>query len=116
MRLIASVALLLGTCVSAMGGVATIAVANAEPAGSSTQDDTFFWLLAEPDDDGFAITVTNPALMRVQGLRVCQNIDNGMASLDAANQLMVEGPYPKDVARRIASSAIVAYCNPHTDF
>lgn len=51
--------------------------AHADPAGSSTQDDTYFRLLTTPDDDGFFITVTNPALMRTRGLTVCQRMDNG---------------------------------------
>jgi hypothetical protein len=35
------------------------------------------------EDDGFVVTVTNPALIRAQGLLVCQRIDNRMRGLDA---------------------------------
>ena len=98
-----------GLVALAIGLVAT-PVAGAEPAGYSAQDNDFFRLLADPDDDGFMIRVTNPALIREQGLLVCQRIDNGWSSLDAAQQLQAEGPYSWRAANFISSSAMVAYC------
>ncbi|MDV3125936.1 DUF732 domain-containing protein [Mycobacterium sp. 21AC1] len=105
-RLVATGALILAASTVAMGN------ANADPAGLSTQDDTYFRLLATPDDDGFLITVTNPTLMRTHGLMVCQLMDNGVSDLDAVYQLMDDGPYPWDTASSIAAAA-VAYCPEH---
>jgi hypothetical protein len=56
------------------------------------------------------VTVTNPALIREQGLSVCERIDNGMHPLDAIYQLMAEGPYSFDMANSISAAATVAYC------
>ncbi|MUL80505.1 MULTISPECIES: DUF732 domain-containing protein [unclassified Mycolicibacterium] len=106
-RLIAGSALALAACGMTAG------TANAEPAGSSTQDTTFFRLLTTPDDDGFFITVTNPSLLRTQGLAVCQRMDNGMDGLDAVYGMMADGPYPWDTANSISSAAVVAYCPEH---
>lgn len=102
--LIAVGALALAACTMTAG------TANADPAGTSTQDATYFRLLTTPDDDGFFITVTNPSLMRTQGLMVCQHMDNGVEDLDAVYQLMADGPYPWETASTIAAAATVAYC------
>ena len=69
-----------------------------------------FGCLATPSSDGLVIKVMNPALIRAQGLMVCQRIDYGMDGLDAIYQLMAEGPYSFDVANAISASAKVAYC------
>lgn len=88
--------------------------ASADPGAYSGQDETFFRLLTEPDEDGGpGLTLTNPALVRAQGLIACQRGDNGMRSLDVIYRLQAEGPYSFDVANAIVSAAHVAYCPEH---
>lgn len=92
-------------------GSGTITAANAEPAGYSSQDETFFRLLTTPHgDDKRTIVVTNPQLMRAHGLLICELTDNGVSGLDAIHQLMAEGPYTFETANSISAAAKVAYC------
>jgi hypothetical protein len=96
--------------------LAAAPVAYADPGAYSSQDETFFRLLTEGSDANPGITVSNPPLVRAQGLLVCQRASQGMDTFDALHFLMSEGPYPFDVASDIASAAIVAYCPEYGDF
>lgn len=91
-------------------GLPLAAPAMADPGVYSDQDATFYRSLANPNVDGGALTVSNPGLVREQGLEICQKLRNGMRGIDAVRQLMVEGPYPFNSASRIAVAAHIAYC------
>jgi hypothetical protein len=109
MRLLGGIALIFAALVAAP-------IANSEPGAYSSQDETFYRLLTEGTDNVPPITLTNPPLVRVQGLLACQRHDNGVDGLEVVHMLMADGPYSFDVANSITSAAEVAYCPEHLGF
>lgn len=81
---------------------------------SVEQDQEFYWLLAEPDQD-HPMVIWDFPLVRSQGIGVCQGEDAGETPLDAAYDLdrRYGGPYTFEDASNITSSADVIYCPWH---
>jgi hypothetical protein len=82
----------------------------------SSEDETFYRLITEGSDDTPGMILTNPPLVRAQGLLACQRMSDGVDDLDAVYMLMDEGPYSFDTASSITSAAVVAYCREHLGF
>jgi hypothetical protein len=59
------------------------------------------------------MNLTNPALLRTQGLATCQRLDDGVDDVDAALMLEGDGPYPRMTGLDITSAAVVVYCPIH---
>ncbi|QNJ90963.1 DUF732 domain-containing protein [Mycolicibacterium fluoranthenivorans] len=97
-------------CVVISAAVSAVPVASGEPAGYSDQDSTYFRLLTVSNEHFGGFTISNPALIRDQGLRACELQDSGLTALDAIDQLQAAGPYSFDAANRIVAAASIAYC------
>lgn len=86
-------------------------VASSDPGASSQEDDWFYRALTEGTEDDQGIVLTNPPLVRAQGLQACRRIEDGVDPVDAVDMLMAEGPYSWDTASSIVAAATVFYCD-----
>lgn len=107
---------LVGIGLLAGSALALAPFASADPAAFSTDDETFYRLLTEGDEEDPGLTITNFPLVRAQGLLACQRQDDGVDGLDTVHMLQAEGPYSFDVANSIVSAAVVTYCRQHFDY
>src|ERR1700722_13206205 len=79
----------------------------------ATQDQDFYWLLTEPNQDNPMVRWDFP-LVRSQGIAACQHEDAGETPHQALEDLQYPyGPYSFDEANDITSSAEVIYCPWH---
>jgi Protein of unknown function (DUF732) len=101
---------LLGCAALILAALVVAPVASSEPGAYSQEDDWFYRSLTEGTEDSPGIVLTNPPLVRAQGLQACQRIDDGVDPVDASDMLMAEGPYSWDVASSIVASATVFLC------
>ena len=78
------------------------------------QDQEFYWLLTEPDQER-PLVIWDFPLVRSQGIRNCQQMDSGETPMQALYHLdrRYGGPYIFDDANNIVSSAAVIYCPWH---
>lgn len=90
----------------AAGIIAAItALLLADPAKADPdQDNTFFATLHQMN-----MVVYNPALLRRQGVRVCDQLNAGTPWRSTITELVGFG-YSRDEAARIFSASIVGYC------
>jgi hypothetical protein len=96
------------------GGVAAVGLAASAQADAG-QDQDFYRLLTEPDQD-HPMVIWNFPLVRAQGIAACQREDAGETPMQAAYDLdqRYGGPYIFDFANDITSSAETIYCRWHT--
>lgn len=107
----------MGKLIKIMAGLAFVSVGLAAPAqADAKQDQDFYRLLTEPDQD-YPMVIWNFPLVRSQGIGVCQREDAGATPMQAIYYLerRYGGPYTFDYANSIASSAETIYCPSHTD-
>ena len=101
-------ALLLG--LAAIGTVGLAAPAHAD----ATQDQHFYRLLTEPNQD-YPMVIWNFPLVRSQGIASCQREDAGETPIQSTYFLdrRYGGPYTFEYANDITSSADTIYCPWH---
>ena len=97
-----------------VAGLFFFAVALAAPAhADSKQDQDFYRLLTEPDQDR-PMMIWNFAEVRAEGIAVCQREDEGVPPYESMKYLeRPNGPYAFDDANSIASAAETVYCPWH---
>lgn len=85
------------------------------PAGHAdpAQDQEFYRFLTERNQD-HPLVVTDFAVVRANGIRSCQLMDDGATPMQALHALEApNGPYNFDTANSISSAAGVVYCPWH---
>jgi hypothetical protein len=85
-------------------------LAIADPAVDWSPDEWFYWSLTEGTDESPGMVLTNPTLVRDQGMQACQRMGAGIDPVTASDMLEVEGRYSWDVAADIVSAAKVHLC------
>lgn len=102
-------ALLLGLAAIGTVGLAPPAHADAK------QDQDFYRLLTEPDQD-HPMVIWNFPLLREQGIEACQREDAGETPYQATKDLQYpNGAYTFDDANSLTSASDTTYCPLHTD-
>ncbi|WP_131829185.1 DUF732 domain-containing protein [Mycobacterium numidiamassiliense] len=78
------------------------------------QDQEFYWLLTEPDQDN-PMAIWDFPLVRSQGIQDCREMDFGETPMQALYHLDRRhgGPYMFEDANGISSAATVIYCPWH---
>ncbi len=84
--------------------------AIADPPADASPDELFYWSLTEGTDYSPGMVLTNPTLVRDQGLQACQRMGAGIDPVTASDMLEVEGRYSWDAAADIVSAALVHLC------
>jgi hypothetical protein len=85
------------------------------PAGHADiqQDQEFYRFLTERNQD-HPLIVTDFAVVRANGIRSCQLMDEGATPMQALHSIEIpNGPYNFDTANDISSAAGVVYCPWH---
>lgn len=103
----------LGCAVLVLAALVVAPVADAEPGVQTEADEGFYTSLSEGAEGIAGMVLTNPPLVRAQGLQACQRMDDGVDKLDVIDMLMAEGPYSFDTASNIVATAVVYYCSEH---
>lgn len=97
----------------AVGGAA-LSTTAAPARADATQDQEFYRLLTESDQD-HPMVIWNFAEVRLAGISACQREDAGVPPFQALKDLEYpNGPYNFDDANSITSSAEVVYCPWHS--
>jgi hypothetical protein len=105
-----------GLGITIMAGLAFASVGLAAPAqADSYQDQEFYRLMTRINQD-HPMVIWDFALVRLQGIELCQREDAGETPWRALKDLQFpNGPYTFDDATSLTSSAETIYCPSHTD-